>query len=660
MINANKVSGLRTDLYEHQVSLLEMILEIEDKKYITSTGKYRNKIIITTNSIVLSEPFGSGKTIVILALISAKRVPTAHEVPSKFSSVKKSRIPHHITVRYDEPNTHLIPNLIIVGVSVLVQWKETIEKFTDLRYVSISNYYDLLKLRTMITDRSVNSYDIVLLKNGSVTGNMDKFGLHGRSSNIIEVVSTFGGIWSRVIYDDFDVIRIPYNCPDIDSIFNIFISATRKQYYASPSLTRQVSSIHDLLTSKRIGEYAQDDLLFTKFNVNTNGSISFDLPKILYYSYMCENNNKSYYELLKLMRDQSVDLITEMLNGDALRTAAASVGIHSNSVADIFHKILGDKYKDKTKYKRRVDTYEKYINIATHSRKGPVDVNRILSDISNGRDVDIVSSSDELIESLIREKNLIQQELSVVENTIERVRENLTQRECAVCILPADSQDVFILKCCSVVLCGVCGIKGSRWNKYKDIGSCPACNSVISPDDMILVSNSISDEDTPYKFNDKTSDNYNPSSTSTKISVLLDILTGKRGNIINIKLPGLADGINVIDNRDTFKFVIFTDYDETVENINDILTKNNYVSLVLGGGSKNISNTVKLFESISNSVLIINSQKHCAGLNIQFATDIVFFQRINDKAIESQIIGRGQRIGRSSSLRVHYIVYNDE
>ena len=81
----------------------------------------------------------------------------------------------------------------------------------------------------------------------------------------------------------------------------------------------------------------------------------------------------------------------------------------------------------------------------------------------------------------------------------------------------------------------------------------------------------------------------------------------------------------------------------------------------LGGTHKEINNIVELFTNCKKMcVLIINSTKHCAGLNLQSATDLIFAHKIIDVNVETQVIGRGQRIGRTSSLRVHYIMYQNE
>src|SRR3989304_5534464 len=74
--SAETPKGLKTQLYPHQKTLVKAILDREEKRYITVSLKKNlvghltnNPNILEYNSIVLSEPFGSGKTIIILAVI---------------------------------------------------------------------------------------------------------------------------------------------------------------------------------------------------------------------------------------------------------------------------------------------------------------------------------------------------------------------------------------------------------------------------------------------------------------------------------------------------------------------------------------------------------------------------------------------------------------
>ena len=46
-------------------------------------------------------------------------------------------------------------------------------------------------------------------------------------------------------------------------------------------------------------------------------------------------------------------------------------------------------------------------------------------------------------------------------------------------------------------------------------------------------------------------------------------------------------------------------------------------------------------------------------MNLEMTTDIIIFHKMNDE-LEKQVIGRGQRLGRTSQLNVHYLCYENE
>ena len=54
-------------------------------------------------------------------------------------------------------------------------------------------------------------------------------------------------------------------------------------------------------------------------------------------------------------------------------------------------------------------------------------------------------------------------------------------------------------------------------------------------------------------------------------------------------------------------------------------------------------------------VLMLNATNYGSGLNLQMATDIIIYHEMN-KELETQIIGRAQRIGRTEPLNVYYLL----
>ncbi len=107
------------------------------------------------------------------------------------------------------------------------------------------------------------------------------------------------------------------------------------------------------------------------------------------------------------------------------------------------------------------------------------------------------------------------------------------------------------------------------------------------------------------------------------------------------------------------KVLVFANYNETLNLIEDALATNEIAYLRLGGTAQDKAKTIEKFRQ-SGRVLLINSREQCAGMNLEFATDLVYFHKILNKHLEAQVAGRGQRIGRKYNLRIHYLSYKNE
>tara|TARA_B110000967_G_C18678424_1_gene456767 strand:+ start:187 stop:795 length:609 start_codon:yes stop_codon:yes gene_type:complete len=77
------------------------------------------------------------------------------------------------------------------------------------------------------------------------------------------------------------------------------------------------------------------------------------------------------------------------------------------------------------------------------------------------------------------------------------------------------------------------------------------------------------------------------------------------------------------------------------------------------GSSNRIANIIKQYEDKTYRVLLLNANCFGAGLNLQFTDEIYLFHRMS-LDLENQVIGRAQRMGRNSKLKIHYMCYENE
>ena len=112
----------------------------------------------------------------------------------------------------------------------------------------------------------------------------------------------------------------------------------------------------------------------------------------------------------------------------------------------------------------------------------------------------------------------------------------------------------------------------------------------------------------------------------------------------------------IVESKENSKFIVFSDFDESFKKIKTEM-KERKISFIELTGNKNTK--VKKLESFKNddiNVILLNSKVNCAGINLQFVTDIIIYHDMEEDQ-KKQIIGRANRIGRSISLNVHEFVY---
>jgi SNF2 family DNA or RNA helicase len=117
--------------------------------------------------------------------------------------------------------------------------------------------------------------------------------------------------------------------------------------------------------------------------------------------------------------------------------------------------------------------------------------------------------------------------------------------------------------------------------------------------------------------------------------------------------------ISLIKSKPNGKFLIFSNYDDTFTQITDTLDDNKIKYAKLYGSSAHIRLVMKDFDDGMANVLLLNSRHYGSGFNLNKASDIVIFHKL-DVNTERQVVGRAQRIGRDCTLNITYLYYKHE
>jgi SNF2 family DNA or RNA helicase len=150
----------------------------------------------------------------------------------------------------------------------------------------------------------------------------------------------------------------------------------------------------------------------------------------------------------------------------------------------------------------------------------------------------------------------------------------------------------------------------------------------------------------------------------SKIYAILDIINGivpEEQQAVDVRVHNLMKGRGYLPDGDIQKVLIFANFDETLWQIEKDLTEHKIDFVRLGGGHAEITRiSAKFRKSTKSCVMIINSTKHCSGLNLQSANHLIFAHKILDKNIQSQVAGRIQRMGRKTQANIHFCLYKNE
>lgn len=680
------IPGMKTTLYPHQQTAVKAMLDFEYDRDIDMTNMTMGSIYkVSFNAAVLSEPVGSGKTIDTLALIMMSKIPRAlpdiMALPYPKGTVSNGLIRRKF-------KKFLRPTIIFVGVSVMKQWERAIKEFTDLKVYKVNTIVDLRPLLGMITDGSVNDYDVILVKNGKFTVEIElPAGIMLEDKNKVSqpyfynILANFRQYcWARVIVDDFDTIRLPHNAGIVNGIFTWYISSTRKRMEFRSAGTNNASSASEML---RNFDYGCGNIMYNHFlfhYLNVRNDIGYlkattAIPNPKYWVASFENPNNKYISLLNGINDDQVNQITEMLNGDAIGAAAEAAGIKTNSVANIFEKILGGKFQQ-YRFSGDLLSFIEHCNEEKNNWQpmtdNPDDDDRYgKKDLLGFREIEYkYPGIKNLLDTTETEYTEVKKQTGVA---IQRVKDNIKTGKCPICRDDlADADDSAIAKCCGTIFCGNCAIEGQNLkDRYRKLnGRCSKCRADITIKDLIYMENfdltkiekeDFEDEDTTAATAAAAAVKNKP---ITKYTAIIDIIKGNpvpNARRVDMYIPNMMKGGAYLPEAKIRKVLIFANYDETLKHVIKELDDEKIHYWRLMGSSTDIDTVANAFTQCKTTcALVVNSTKHCSGLNLQTATDLVFAHLITDQAIESQVAGRGHRLGRKNPLNIWYMQYDNE
>jgi hypothetical protein len=207
------------------------------------------------------------------------------------------------------------------------------------------------------------------------------------------------------------------------------------------------------------------------------------------------------------------------------------------------------------------------------------------------------------------------------ESITVRIKE-FNKESCAICLEDYTDTTPGIVPCCNNLFCVPC------LTQVK--GNCPFCREKFTMDKVHVIME-----------NTKKKNNKDNNNKSLKEITKMDAL------------------IKLIKDKPNGKFLLFSNYDQTFDNLNQRLNEENIVfSKVMGSGAV-VNKIIDRFTKGEIRVLMLNAINYGSGLNLQMASDIIIYHQLSLE-LETQVIGRAQRIGRTEPLNVYYLIHDHE
>lgn len=695
------------ELFPPQKTLLAAMLALEQNPYISIEDPRCPEewmSTIQTRMGRISEKFSFGKTVLALALVCSRKNPTllpdqqpilsyphnsshygnrANVIVTKtggsYDPIGAGFLPE-ITVNYSK---FLPITIVSAAANVISQWESETKKFTRLRYFIIENVHSLREFENMYRSGNISTLDIVFVKAGRVTTNFTvngentNFGKAKNRSLFETLIRILEGVpVARLIIDDYDTLKLSNDDCFIPALFTWLISATRRQTSARAILRTGHTTIQDffranLMTSFPILGGALDDILNRVFSLHCTPEYvdeHINSTKMVFRRIYVRGGHA-----VTILRDLEVpEEIIEMVNADAIETAAQTLGIAAKSIGEVINRIVGihlGKLQQANKVLERTKIVHQYHD----------DVKTFKNIIKDGSDEEFYTFNNspvsknintELVSCIKSLEEWAEEQLGKYGKTLNRMRDNIREGHCQCCMVPFEKEPAYVLSgCCQIIVCEPCITRtNATTHKKSFIQRCPNCaQDVKIKTGLIRIGIELDIESALYNIEpvivDLVSTSVEPDLLDTfnnpKLKALIQLLQGNQIDSLHdiITTPyveGLLDGKrNILWPEDKpNKFLIFTMHTESTRLIANTLESLGITFCILRGSRSQKDEAVRIIKDSNVNIMLVTAAKDCGGLNLPFISHIVFYHRIIDRNVEAQMAARGQRLGREANLEI--------
>ena len=623
---------IRIELKAHQKAALAKAVTMEQEgcvHYVYDTPplevirgyrppRFKGKFKAFTNVGILGDLVGHGKTLTALSIIAAtptSRIHTDYEqwhsfiVPNYANnahSVGGVRIvceptDEEIAARVATDMKYATTLIVVPRGPVFTQWRTAVETQTNLKSLVI----DTLKcIKAKMPPPPCSSDELRTFFDSldciiiKTTTLKQLFDYYrDRSRNGDEIaIPGFERIIIDEAHDEMGAV------PNMPYKFLWLVSSTfsMMSYNAYSSIKYISNSVRHLM----------DYELMSTFVIRGADSFvraSFELPRMQEFTYVC----KMSMVVAALHSFLSAN-VQERLNVNDIAGAVREMGGKAETEAELVRMVTSGMIRDINNKKQEIH-YHTLLDMDQHARE--VTLARLDGELRRLED----------------KRASLEERLTALDN-----------KQCAVCM---DSYDEPVMLACTHVFCGQCVVDWMRARARTMAGiapGCPTCRETINTNRMVAV---VSEENRPV-VNEVVEEEDVEIGTNTIDAAAVG--KWKKEEILLRLLKRKPDG----------KWLIFTHAENGFVTLRSTLEAAGISFAELKGNTNVMMHTLDNFRRGNLKVILLHTQYAGSGIDISCATDVIIYHSMGMSKI--QAVGRAQRVGRTTPLTVHNLLYPNE
>jgi hypothetical protein len=615
---AEQPAWIRTPLRPHQLSLLAAARALEHRSSLKELSLAEPQLL--TRHGVLADRVGAGKSLVALSLVRDPPVEstTAHQKESGQAVVLSLRqmppIPESSPIGDLSDNqaisaalgkrrgeyVYTRTALMVVPHNIMSQWESYARDQTDLRVVFIRRTKDCDYDRAGFL-RDIFTADLVIC---SCTM-LRKF---------IGAVSFWGTlsfhyiVWSRLFIDEADTITVGLRPGDVSARFYWFITGSWLNMMFPQGL--RAWDVEVLSPEQRAllgsGSVA---------GIHSNSNIVANM--------VVRSRDPAFLPIILRNRADWIDAsLTQpvIVHDTVMCRAPPNIGLLAGFITPTAMEALhaGDTAGAMAALGLKGTGKESLTDRVTASLRGELLQAEKILGFKQELEYSSASAKEQAIEKATAKVARLQEQLTALEARVASAGSDL----CPICY---DSpRTATLTPCCRNTFCLSCLCECIQKKP-----TCPLCRQGISSvKDLIVIGESDGGDDGAVEVN----------ALPTKGAALLRLLE---------------------ESTEDQRYLVFSAHEASFRGLRDLLSARGVRCELLQGTASRVDRLRRQFREGTVRVLCMNARHVGAGLNLEAATHVILYHRMNVE-LERQVIGRAVRFERASELRVIHLVHEHE